>query len=53
MNSLRANMSPAQFVDALFANAGVTPSAAERNSIIAEFGSANNYGTCHTEPSEY
>jgi len=33
-------MSPSQFVDALFANAGVTPSAAERSSIISEFGSA-------------
>ena len=33
-------MSPAQFVDALFVNAGVTPSAAERSSIIGEFGAA-------------
>lgn len=33
---------PAQFVDALFANAGVTPSASERNFAIAEFGGAPN-----------
>ncbi len=31
---------PAQFVDALFANAGVTPSAAERTAAINEFGGA-------------
>src|SRR2546425_8844928 len=35
-------LTPAQFVDALFANAGVTPSAADRNAAIAEFGSATN-----------
>ncbi len=35
-------LTPAQFVDALFANAGVTPSAAERNAAIAEFGGAGN-----------
>ena len=29
---------PDQFVDALYANAGVTPSAAERTSVIGEFG---------------
>ncbi|MBC8028695.1 MAG: DUF4214 domain-containing protein [Pyrinomonadaceae bacterium] len=34
------SMTPTQFVNALYANAGVTPSAAERNSVIAEFGSA-------------
>ncbi|HBB96052.1 MAG TPA: hypothetical protein DC054_11740, partial [Blastocatellia bacterium] len=33
-------MTPAQFVDKLFSNAGVTPSAADRNAAIAEFGSA-------------
>jgi CSLREA domain-containing protein len=33
---------PSQFVDALFANAGVTPSTADRNAAIAEFGSATN-----------
>jgi hypothetical protein len=34
------SMTPAPFVDALYANAGVTPTAAERNSVITEFGSA-------------
>jgi hypothetical protein len=34
------SMSPAQFVDKLFSNAGVTPTVAERNAVIAEFGSA-------------
>ncbi len=34
------SLSPTQFVNALFANAGVNPSDAERNSVIAEFGSA-------------
>ncbi len=33
---------PDQFVDALYANAGVVPSAAERTSIIGEFGTALN-----------
>jgi hypothetical protein len=33
-------MTPAQFVEKLFSNAGVTPSAADRNAAIAEFGSA-------------
>lgn len=31
---------PAEFVDALFANAGVTPTEAERGAAISEFGSA-------------
>jgi uncharacterized protein (TIGR03118 family) len=31
---------PAQFVDALFANAGVTPSTTDRNAAIAEFGAS-------------
>jgi len=35
-------LSPAQFVDALFANSGVTPTASERNAAIAEFGVATN-----------
>ncbi len=35
-------MSPTQFVNALFSNAAVTPSDAERNLVIAEFGSATN-----------
>ncbi len=33
-------LTPAQFVDALYANAGVTPSGAERTAAINEFGSA-------------
>ncbi|HEX8355525.1 MAG TPA: S8 family serine peptidase [Pyrinomonadaceae bacterium] len=33
-------MTPAQFVDALYAEAGVTPSAAERQAAIDEFGGA-------------
>jgi Tol biopolymer transport system component len=35
-------MTPAQFVDVLFANAGVTPSAAERQAAIGEFGPATD-----------
>ena len=35
-------LTPAQFVDMLFANAGVTPSAAERNAAIGEFSGAAN-----------
>src|SRR5205814_6134187 len=35
-------LTPAQFVDALFANASVTPTATDRNAAIAEFGSAMN-----------
>ncbi|HCX32071.1 MAG TPA: hypothetical protein DHU55_20230 [Blastocatellia bacterium] len=34
-------MTPAQFVDALFTNTGVTPSASERTSVINEFGGAS------------
>ena len=37
-----ASLTPAQFVDGLFANAGVTPSTTERNTAIAEFGAATN-----------
>ena len=37
-----ASLTPAQFVDRLFANAGVTPSTTERNTAIAEFGAATN-----------
>ncbi len=36
------SLTPAQFVDALFTNAGVTPSASERTAAINEFGSATN-----------
>jgi Tol biopolymer transport system component len=35
-----ATLTPAQFVDAFFANAGVTPTAAERNAAIGEFSQA-------------
>ena len=35
-------LTPAQFVDALFTNAGVTPSATERQAAINEFGGAGN-----------
>ena len=35
-------MTPAQFVNQLFAKAGVTPSATDRNAAMAEFGSATN-----------
>src|SRR5207302_2175530 len=35
-------LSPTQFVNQLFTNAGVTPSTAERNAAIAEFGTATN-----------
>jgi hypothetical protein len=37
-------MTPAQFVDKLFSNAGVTPSSTDRNAAIAEFGSATTTG---------
>ena len=35
-------LTPTQFVDTLFTNSGVTPTAAERNAAIAEFGVATN-----------
>jgi len=35
-------LTPAQFVDAMFANAGVTPSSTDRNTAINEFGGAGN-----------
>jgi len=35
-------LTPAQFVDALFAHAGVTPSASDRSAAINEFGGATN-----------
>jgi len=37
-------MTPAQFVDKLFSNAGVTPGSADRNLAIAEFGSVTTTG---------
>jgi hypothetical protein len=39
-----SNMTAAPFVDALFANAGVTPTATERNNAITAFGSGNTAG---------
>lgn len=36
------SQSPATFVDALFANTGITPSTADRDAAIAEFGGAGN-----------
>ncbi len=41
-SAFATSMTPAQFVDTLFNNAGVTPTAADRNAAIAEFGSATN-----------
>ena len=35
-------MTPTQFVNQLFTNAGVTPSTSDRNAAIAEFGSATS-----------
>jgi hypothetical protein len=36
------SLTPTQFVDALFANAGVTPAASDRTAAISEFGSATD-----------
>jgi hypothetical protein len=41
-NAFATTLNPAQFVDALFTKAGVTPSTNERNAAIAEFGAATN-----------
>ncbi len=38
-------LTPAQFVDKLFANAGVTPSPTDRNAAISEFGATNTADT--------
>jgi hypothetical protein len=40
--SYPTTLTPALFVDALFMNAGVTPSATDRNAAINEFGGAGN-----------
>src|SRR5205823_10489369 len=40
--TFQTTMTPAQFVDKLFANASVAPSATDRNAAINEFGSATN-----------
>jgi len=41
-SALPTTLSSAQFVDALFANAGVTPTTTDRNAAIVEFGGAVN-----------
>jgi Domain of unknown function (DUF4214) len=41
-NAYTTKLTPAVFVDTLFANTGVTPSVTERNTAIAEFGGAND-----------
>ena len=40
LSALPTSMTPAQFVDKLFMNAGVTPSVSDRQAAINEFGSA-------------
>ena len=40
--SFSTTLTPTQFVNQLFTNAGVTPSSADRNAAMAEFGSATN-----------
>ena len=40
--AFQTTLTPAQFVDQLFANAGVTPLAGDRQTAINEFGSATN-----------
>ena len=42
LNAYPTSLTPAQFVDALFANAGVAPTASERQAVIARFGGAGN-----------
>lgn len=41
-NAFATSLTPALFVNQLFTNAGITPSTADRNAAIAEFGSATN-----------
>ena len=41
-NAYPTTLTPAEFVDALFAHAGVTPSASDRNAAINEFAGAGN-----------
>jgi hypothetical protein len=41
-NAYPTSFTPTQFVDTLFTNAGVSPTAAEHTSLINEFGSATN-----------
>ena len=42
MTAFPTTITPTQFVDALYANGGVTPDAAERTSVINEFAGAGN-----------
>jgi len=42
ISAFATTLTPAQFVDQLFANAGVTPSPTDRTAAINEFGSATN-----------
>jgi parallel beta-helix repeat protein len=42
VNAFPTTMTPAQFVDAMFTNTGVTPTAAQRQAIIDLFGGAAN-----------
>src|SRR5213079_1580001 len=42
LTAFQTTLSPAQFVDLLFFNAGVTPSPSDRQTAINEFGSATN-----------
>lgn len=42
VNGFPTTQTPAQFVDALFANANVTPTTSERNAAIGEFGGASD-----------
>ncbi|OLD27745.1 MAG: hypothetical protein AUJ04_03315 [Acidobacteria bacterium 13_1_40CM_3_55_6] len=41
-SALATTLTPAQFVDQLFTNAGVTPTTSDRQAAINEFGSATN-----------
>ena len=41
-NAFATTLTPAQFVDQLFLNAGVTPTATDRTAAINEFGTATN-----------
>src|SRR6266446_3220283 len=41
-NALATTLTPAQFVDQLFSNSGVTPTTGDRQAAINEFGSATN-----------
>jgi hypothetical protein len=41
-SAFATTLTPTQFVDALFANANVTPTSSDRNAAINEFGGASN-----------